>query len=222
MSEHGAPPHDPDADMVTGTHRAASGLRRFIRDYAWVIVAVALAVIVALCSLRFTSGIAPAWKAGAPAPSTSLIANLTAAPMVAPAISPSTAPLGSASPSSGDSGPSPSRTPSRTPVTHAPSPAPDRSTGVPGPEPRTTTVELGPVSDGELKATLRLYCWQEFGASEARLGSGPGSWECRGPGFHRLVDMDAMCAWRNGSTAQAQVTDPQDPYSWRCYRPRSA
>lgn len=216
LSEHGAPPHDRDADMVTGTHRAASGLRRFVRDYAWVIVAVALAVLVALCSLRFTSGITPVWKAGAPVPSTSLVANRTAAPIVAPAIIASTAPLGSASPAPGDAEPGPAATPSRTPVTHAPSPAPVRTTGAPDLPSRTTSVELGPVSDGELKATLRLYCWQEFGAAEARLRSGTGPWECRGPGFHRAVDMDDMCTWRNGPAAQAHATDPGDAYSWRC------
>ncbi|GAB7044354.1 MULTISPECIES: hypothetical protein [Catenuloplanes] len=219
LSGYGAPPHDRDADMVTGTHRAASGLRRFVRDYAWVIVAVALAVIVALCSLRFTSGIAPVWKAGAPAPSTSLVAGLTAAPVTAPAISTSIAPRTPPPTSAGaeSSAPDPSRSASRAPVTHAPPAV--RTTG-PAPAPRTTGVELGPVSDGELNAAVRLYCWQEFGASEARLRAG--GWECRGPGFERAVDMDAMCAWRNGPTARAHVTDPGDAYSWRCYRSRSA
>ncbi|MDQ0365498.1 hypothetical protein [Catenuloplanes indicus] len=205
--------------MVTGAHRAAGGLRRFVRDYAWVIVAVALAVIVALCSLRFTSGIAPVWKAGAPAPSTSLVADLTAAPIVAPMISASTAPLtpppddaGSPSPG-GWPGPDGSPTPARASVTQAPAPA---HTTAPAPKPRTTTAELGPVSNGELKATIRLYCWQEFGAAEVRPHLG--GWECRGPGFQRPVDMDAMCTWRNGPTARAHVTDPTDAYSWRCDR----
>ncbi|MDR7277845.1 hypothetical protein [Catenuloplanes atrovinosus] len=213
--------------MVTGSHRATGGLRRYLRDYAWIIVAIVLAVAVALCSLPFTSRLAPSWKAGAPASSASVLAGLAAATAAAagPDATPTAAPTPSAEPGSPTPVPSPTRSRTSAGTPRPASPAPGRATNT-APGPRTTTALLGPVSGGELQATIRLYCWQEFGASEARLRSGTDpatdNWECRGHGFHDLVDMHALCSWRHGTGAYAAFTDRHDAYSWRCYRTRSA
>ncbi|MFI5838100.1 hypothetical protein ACIA8K_00070 [Catenuloplanes sp. NPDC051500] len=212
--------------MVTGTHRAGGGrLRRFARDYSWVVVVIVLAVVVALCSIPFTTGLAPSWRAGAPAPSSSY--GRTVAPMAAngavlradaPSPSAFTPPAPPAPSSSLESPPSPSRAAGRIAPT-VPDPAPDAA-------PRATTVALGPTSDGELQASIRLYCWQEFGASSARLRFGPtpaaDNWECRGPGFTRVVDLAAMCSWRYGADTFAAFTDRRDAYTWRCFRTSAA
>ncbi|WP_033340504.1 hypothetical protein [Catenuloplanes japonicus] len=261
LSGHGAPLDNGEPAMVTGTHRATGGrLRRLAGDYAWVIVAVVLAVLVALCSLPFTTGLAPSWRAGAPAvPSAGT--GLPVAPMAAtfgtaPSGSPSS-PLFPNDPSSGSpadgspTGSSPDGASPNGSVPNGSAPdgsAPDGSVpngSAPGadagagriepsaqaggsaeaPAPRATTLALGPASSGDLKASIRLYCWQEFGASGARLRSGPdsaaGDWECRGPGFTRLVDLTAMCSWRYGPGTFAAITDRHDAYSWRCFRDQS-
>lgn len=232
LSEHGAQLDDEEPAVVTGTHRAAGGrVRRLVRDYAWVIVAIVVAALVALCSIPFTTGLAPSWRAGAAVtPGSSSGSGPAVAPMAAAGAALGGGRSGSPSPAvtsgaqSADPSPAPSRT-SEGPAGRLRPSAPARTTAS-APKDAGATVALGPASDGDLEASIRLYCWQEFGASGARLRTAAGAaaenWECRGPGFTRLVDPTAMCAWRYGAGTFAAVADRRDAYSWRCLRAHSA
>lgn len=199
------PPGSPaTSPFPLPSHRAATRLRAWLREYAWLLTAGGLALLVLLFARVVVSGAAPTWMAGEP------VAAVPAAASPTPA-----------------AGPTPTRT--APPVAR---PAIESARGTlrsspprtPAPRPAAPPVLLGPGSELALWGMLRDYCEAAHGTSEAQLRSGfspaENNWECRprfSPGV--LIDMSAACRAAYGAGAFARFTDADSALSWRCYRP---
>lgn len=194
-------------------------VRRFTREYGWLLAAAGLGVLVLLCSVPFVTGTSMNWTSGDP---------FAAPPPVSPSAGGASSPVpdepaGPPTSAAPATTPTPSPTPSKTrrPARTTP-PAAPRTTAPAGAAPRAPTA-LGP--DGGpvgLWQMLREYCQRTYGTNEAQLRHGTGqaenNWECRRPGPDALIDMNAACRGRYGSGAFAQFSDRNDAFSWRCYR----
>jgi hypothetical protein len=79
-------------------------------------------------------------------------------------------------------------------------------------------VLLGPATDTDLPALLGSYCRVTYGRLTLAASTSDG-WFCAPLGrATTAIDMDAMCRWRYGTAAWADLGDDTDPRSWRCYR----
>jgi hypothetical protein len=167
----------------------------WLREYAWLLAAGGVAVVVLLCARYLVGGAAPTWVAGEP---------VAARPLA------STPPAPAATATSAAA----MLTSTRAPL----APTPRAS----APRPTASPVLLGPGGDVELWLMLRRYCDEVHGARDAQLRSGfspaENNWECRGRGGPVPVDLTAACRHAYGAGAFARYGDADDALSWRCYR----
>jgi hypothetical protein len=83
---------------------------------------------------------------------------------------------------------------------------------------RQPPVLLGPARDADLPALLGSYCRATHGPVTLAVSDADG-WLCAPLGRDPVpLDLDAMCRWRYGPAAWADLGRETDPRSWRCYR----
>jgi hypothetical protein len=185
----GRPDGDPD-------RRSAPRAVAWLREYAWLLAAGGVAVVVLLCGRVLVSGAAPTWVAGDPV---------------------GARPVGTTPPAPAD----PEATGAAAALTSTMAPRPP-SPPARTARPTASPVLVGPGSDMELWLLLRRYCDEVHGNREAQLRSGLGpaenNWECRGRGGSVGIDMTAACRHAYGAGAFARYGDADSALSWRCYR----
>ncbi|MEV4639625.1 hypothetical protein AB0J80_19940 [Actinoplanes sp. NPDC049548] len=83
---------------------------------------------------------------------------------------------------------------------------------------KAAPVLLGPADDAGLPQLLNDYCRANVGRFTLAVST-PDGWACgrlaRDP---VRIDMDAMCRWRYGDAAWADLPDGAATTGWRCYR----
>jgi hypothetical protein len=86
------------------------------------------------------------------------------------------------------------------------------------PTPSAAPVLLGPADPAQLPGLLTGYCRATVGRRTLAVSTS-GGWVC-GRFAHDPVpiDMDAMCRWRYGAAAWADLPGDAGPQGWRCYR----
>jgi hypothetical protein len=200
-----------DAAPAAATDR----VRRWTRDYAWLLATAGVAAAVLLVSLPLLSKTGPTWNRGDPVAAASASPSpLPAAPAVADAPSPVPA---SASPSPTRRSPGPAQTKARANLRTSPS----RTVEAAAPP-----VALGPADGYGLRDMLRGYCRAKYPDAnvDASLRSGldpaTNNWECQISGVRDdpLIDMNAACRWRYPPSSFARFADAHNAFSWRCYR----
>ena len=86
------------------------------------------------------------------------------------------------------------------------------------PSPIAAPVLLGPAGTDRLPQMLNDYCRATVGPMTLAVSTAEG-WVCgrlaRDPA---PIDMDAMCRWRYGDAAWADLPDGAGSGGWRCYR----
>jgi len=86
-----------------------------------------------------------------------------------------------------------------------------------GPSPSARPVLLGPADAGGLRRLLNDYCRATVGRTIA-VSTADG-WMCGRPARDPVpIDMDAMCRWRYGAAAWADLPGGAGAEGWRCYR----
>ncbi|BCJ50766.1 hypothetical protein Asp14428_22410 [Actinoplanes sp. NBRC 14428] len=92
-----------------------------------------------------------------------------------------------------------------------PSPSPPPTSGAP-------PVLLGPAGAAALPQLLTSYCRATVGRLTLAVSTA-GGWACGRVARDPVpIDMDAMCRWRYGANAWAELRDDTDATGWRCYR----
>jgi hypothetical protein len=191
-----APPGNATAGRPPGAdRRRAARTVAWLREYAWLLAAGGVAVVVLLCARALVGGAAPTWVAGVPVAARPVV---TTAPEPAAAVA--------------------TRTHAELPTTRARGPSSPART----PGPTASPVLLGPGGEWELWLLLRRYCDEVHGAREAQVRSGlspaENNWECRGRGRSVAIDMTAACRHAYGAGTFARYGDADNALSWRCYR----
>jgi hypothetical protein len=191
----------PSRAPAGGSHRAGDAERpvrpavAWLREYAWLLAAGGVAVVVLLCARFLVGGAVPTWVAEEP---------VAARPVATTPPAPAATTTGAAAMLSSTRAPLP--------------PTPRAST----PRPTASPVLLGPGGDVGLWLMLRRYCDEAHGARDAQLRSGvspaENNWECRGRGGPVPVDLTAACRHAYGAGAFARYGDADNALSWRCYR----
>lgn len=86
------------------------------------------------------------------------------------------------------------------------------------PSPSAKPVLLGPSGADGLPRLLNDYCRATVGRTTLALSTADG-WACGRLARDPVpVDMDAVCRWRYGAAAWADLRDGAGPDGWRCYR----
>lgn len=202
-------------DQTATRGRADHRPRRWpLREYTWLIASGGLALIVLLGTRFLLPGPAPDWltiTATGTHPGTAPTASRPPATSAAPHTTPPTS-RPSATATARPTPKATSRTPRRTPA--APTIRATRPVSAP--------VLLGPGGDGELWSMLNRYCAEvhDIRLAQLRYGRSPAenNWECRRRSRSILIDMTAACRHIYVSTAYARYGNPDDAFSWRCYR----
>ncbi|MEU8615470.1 hypothetical protein AB0C29_46560 [Actinoplanes sp. NPDC048791] len=79
-------------------------------------------------------------------------------------------------------------------------------------------VLLGPGADADVGPLIGSYCRATHGRFSLAVAAAD-TWTCARIGRAGIaVDMDALCRWRYGAAAWADLGRAGDARSWRCYR----